>query len=227
MTGTTGKSVEVPDEVLEYMDRVKRCSKVPVCAGFGISSRAQVARFADHVDGVVIGSALVETLERGEDVRAFLGSLPMRNAIYRAASLLQVAHARNVLIAAGIRCEMRNLYLAGATGDLPMMETWPQLYVEEADERYALSILASASSASAGAPWICEECGEEPRAAVHLMLAMRPRAGRGRRAVSGPAAGRAPTGPADGIGCASPPGRLGPSPRIPLSPEGDVPASIA
>jgi tryptophan synthase alpha chain len=75
MTGTTGKSAEVPDEVLEYMDRVKRCSTVPVCAGFGIRTRAQVARFAHHVDGVVIGSALVETLERGEDVGAFLASL--------------------------------------------------------------------------------------------------------------------------------------------------------
>jgi len=75
MTGTTGKSAEVPDDVLEYMDRVKRCSKVPVCAGFGIRTRAQVARFAHHVDGVVIGSALVETLERGEDVGAFLASL--------------------------------------------------------------------------------------------------------------------------------------------------------
>jgi tryptophan synthase alpha chain len=75
MTGTTGKSAEVPDEVLEYMDRVKRLSTIPVCAGFGIRSRAQVERFAAHVDGVVVGSALVETLERGEDVRAFLGSL--------------------------------------------------------------------------------------------------------------------------------------------------------
>ncbi len=75
MTGTTGKSVEVPDEVLAYMDRVKRYSKVPVCAGFGIRSHKQVTRFAKHVDGVVVGSALVETLERGGDVRAFLGSL--------------------------------------------------------------------------------------------------------------------------------------------------------
>ena len=75
MTGTTGKSAEVPDQVLDYMDRVKRCSTIPVCAGFGIRSRAQIARFAPHVDGVVIGSALVETLERGEDVRAFLSSL--------------------------------------------------------------------------------------------------------------------------------------------------------
>jgi tryptophan synthase alpha chain len=75
MTGTTGKSAEVPDDVLAYMDRVKSRSSVPVCAGFGIRSRAQVARFAPHVDGVVVGSALVETLERGEDVGAFLGSL--------------------------------------------------------------------------------------------------------------------------------------------------------
>jgi tryptophan synthase alpha chain len=75
MTGTTGKSAEVPDAVLDYMDRVKRCSRVPVCAGFGIRSRAQVQRFASHVDGVVVGSALVEALERGGDVRAFLGSL--------------------------------------------------------------------------------------------------------------------------------------------------------
>jgi tryptophan synthase alpha chain len=75
MTGTTGKSVDVPDEVLSYMDRVKQCSPVPVCAGFGIRTREQVARFASHVDGVVVGSALVETLERGGDVGAFLESL--------------------------------------------------------------------------------------------------------------------------------------------------------
>src|SRR5260370_40954 len=75
MTGTTGNSAGVPDDVLAYMDRVKRCSTVPVCAGFGIRSRDQVARLGAHVDGVVVGSALVEALERGDDVKAFLGSL--------------------------------------------------------------------------------------------------------------------------------------------------------
>jgi tryptophan synthase alpha chain len=75
MTGTTGKSANVPADVLEYMDRVRRSSSIPVCAGFGIRSREQVRKFAPHVDGVVVGSALVETLERGDDVAAFLGSL--------------------------------------------------------------------------------------------------------------------------------------------------------
>jgi len=81
--------------------------------------------------------------------------------VYRAGSLLQVAHARNVLITAGIHCELRNQYLAGAMGDLPMIETWPELHVDDADERYALSVLARAAAASVGSPWICPACQEQ------------------------------------------------------------------
>lgn len=75
MTGTTGKNVAVPAEVLEYFDRVKEVSPFPVCAGFGIRSREQVERLGPHVDGVIVGSALVEALERGDDPGAFLSSL--------------------------------------------------------------------------------------------------------------------------------------------------------
>lgn len=75
MTGTTGKSVEVPDEVLAYLARVRAASTIPVCAGFGIRARAQVERLCAHVDGVIVGSALVEVLERGEDPVAFLEGL--------------------------------------------------------------------------------------------------------------------------------------------------------
>jgi tryptophan synthase alpha chain len=75
MTGTTGKSVAVPDEVIDYLERVRRLAPVPVCAGFGIRERAQVERLRGHVDGVVVGSALVEVLERGESPQAFLAAL--------------------------------------------------------------------------------------------------------------------------------------------------------
>lgn len=80
--------------------------------------------------------------------------------VFRAALLIQVAHARNVLLAAGIQSELRNQYLAGALGDLPMFETWPQLYVEDADEQIALQALARAAKAPTGASWTCETCGE-------------------------------------------------------------------
>jgi tryptophan synthase alpha chain len=75
MTGTTGHRVAVPEEVLGYLDRVRASSTLPVCAGFGIRSREQVARLRGHVDGVVVGSALVEALERDEDPVAWLAAL--------------------------------------------------------------------------------------------------------------------------------------------------------
>ncbi len=75
MTGTTGKNVAVPTEVMSYLDRVRTLAKVPVCAGFGIRSREQVERLSGHVDGVVVGSALVEVLERGESASDWLRAL--------------------------------------------------------------------------------------------------------------------------------------------------------
>ena len=75
MTGTTGKNVSVPTEVAAYLDHVRELSRVPVCAGFGIRSREQVELLRGHVDGVVIGSALVEVLERGEDATEWLRKL--------------------------------------------------------------------------------------------------------------------------------------------------------
>jgi tryptophan synthase alpha chain len=78
MTGTTGKNVAVPTEVTAYLDHVREISPVPVCAGFGIRSREQVELLRGHVDGVVIGSALVEVLERGEDATGWLRKLRSR-----------------------------------------------------------------------------------------------------------------------------------------------------
>jgi tryptophan synthase alpha chain len=75
MTGTTGKNVALPQEVIDYLARVRKISPIPVCAGFGIRHAEQVQRLNPHVDGVIVGSALVEVIERGEDPAAFLRSL--------------------------------------------------------------------------------------------------------------------------------------------------------
>jgi tryptophan synthase alpha chain len=75
MTGTTGRNAAVPHEVTRYLDAVSRVSKLPVCAGFGIRSRAQVEHLRGHVAGVIVGSALVEVMESGQDAGNFLRSL--------------------------------------------------------------------------------------------------------------------------------------------------------
>lgn len=80
--------------------------------------------------------------------------------VFRAPTLLQVAHARNVLTTAGIASELRNQYLAGALGDLPMFETWPQLLVEDDDESAALRALARSAALPTGPVWTCVACGE-------------------------------------------------------------------
>jgi len=75
MTGTTGRTAAVPAEVTRYLDTVSRTAKLPVCAGFGIRSRDQVEHLRGHVAGVIVGSALVEVMENGQDAAIFLSSL--------------------------------------------------------------------------------------------------------------------------------------------------------
>lgn len=77
-TGITGGSDELPTELTSYLARVKAASSLPVCAGFGVREARQVRQIGAHVDGVIVASALVEALERGDDPAAFLDSLRSR-----------------------------------------------------------------------------------------------------------------------------------------------------
>ena len=49
--------------------------ELPVCAGFGIRNAADVNSVGKHAAGAIVGSALVEVLENGDDPAAFLTSL--------------------------------------------------------------------------------------------------------------------------------------------------------
>ncbi len=75
VTGITGGAGELPDEVTGYLDRVRGLTPLPVCAGFGVRRAAQVRLLAPHADGVIVGSALVEALEQGQDPATFLAAL--------------------------------------------------------------------------------------------------------------------------------------------------------
>lgn len=73
--GTTGGATAFDTEVLDYLDRVKSVSELPVLAGFGVRERSQVDQLSGHVDGVVVGSALIDAIDRGDDPAAFLAGL--------------------------------------------------------------------------------------------------------------------------------------------------------
>ncbi len=75
ITGITGGATGLPDDLAHYLDKVTGVSHLPVCAGFGIRSGDDVASVGKHAAGAIVGSALVEILETGEDPRPFLRSL--------------------------------------------------------------------------------------------------------------------------------------------------------
>ena len=79
-TGVTGGQTEGASTMIDYLDRVRDVSPIPVLAGFGIRAPSQVSLVAPHTDGVIVGSALIEVLERGEDPIAFLRSLRVDSA---------------------------------------------------------------------------------------------------------------------------------------------------
>ncbi len=81
VTGTTGGVVGQKQVMLDYLDRVRAVSSAPVLAGFGIREAAQVNAVAPHADGVIVGSALIEVLQRGEDPIAFLRGLRDRSQV--------------------------------------------------------------------------------------------------------------------------------------------------
>ena len=73
VTGITGSSL--PPDLAVYLDQVSAVSSIPVCAGFGIRTAEDVRNVGKHAAGAIVGSALVEVLERGEDPAAYLRQL--------------------------------------------------------------------------------------------------------------------------------------------------------
>jgi tryptophan synthase alpha chain len=62
-TGVTGERATLPAELAAEVRRLRRRVGLPVAVGFGISTPEQVAAVGALADGVVVGSALVRTVE--------------------------------------------------------------------------------------------------------------------------------------------------------------------
>ncbi len=82
ITGTTGARRSVSETLEQEVRAVRAVSDVPVCVGFGVSTPEHAAQIGRFADGVVVGSALVERIERATsrdaavaDAAAFVAEL--------------------------------------------------------------------------------------------------------------------------------------------------------
>ena len=73
--GVTGGNEGLSKEVAGYLETVKASSNIPVCAGFGVRSKADVELLEPYVDGIIVGSALVEAIEQKITATDFLNTL--------------------------------------------------------------------------------------------------------------------------------------------------------
>ncbi|HYU62298.1 MAG TPA: tryptophan synthase subunit alpha [Verrucomicrobiae bacterium] len=67
VTGITGARKELPEGMPSLLAEVKRRTSLPVAAGFGISRQDHLKALRGHADAAVVGSAIVDEIERGGD----------------------------------------------------------------------------------------------------------------------------------------------------------------
>lgn len=68
VTGVTGARDALPEDLEEFVTRVRSKTDLPISVGFGISNPEMVNGVANIADGVVVGSAIVKSMDQlGDD----------------------------------------------------------------------------------------------------------------------------------------------------------------
>ena len=75
VTGLTGARRELPEGIVELLSEVKRQTTLPVAAGFGISRQDHLKQLRGKLDAAVVGSAIVDEIDRAGDGVALVREL--------------------------------------------------------------------------------------------------------------------------------------------------------
>jgi tryptophan synthase alpha chain len=67
VTGTTGSREELSPELAGLVERARATTKLPLYAGFGISTPEHARAAAELADGIVVGSRAIEVAEEGSE----------------------------------------------------------------------------------------------------------------------------------------------------------------
>jgi tryptophan synthase alpha chain len=63
-TGVTGARQQLPEDAAKLVSRLRRYTDLPLAVGFGISTSAQFEAVGKFAEAAVVGSAIVDTIER-------------------------------------------------------------------------------------------------------------------------------------------------------------------
>lgn len=66
-TGVTGGHSAPSEAIGSQVAEIRKLTDTPVCVGFGITTPEQAAEVAAHGDGVIVGSAIVRTIQENAD----------------------------------------------------------------------------------------------------------------------------------------------------------------
>jgi tryptophan synthase alpha chain len=75
VTGITGARKELPEGMTVLLAEVRKHTSLPVAAGFGISRQEHMRALRGKLDAAVVGSAIVDEVERGGDGVALVREL--------------------------------------------------------------------------------------------------------------------------------------------------------
>jgi len=80
--------------------------------------------------------------------------------VYSASNISLISIFQNILEGYGIRCWIKNEFLFAAIGEIPPIESWPLLCVDDADFEEAKRIVDEALAEKDLPIWKCDSCGE-------------------------------------------------------------------
>jgi len=84
VTGVTGARGSLPSDLAPFVERIRKNTDAPLAVGFGISTPEQVKEVSDIAEGVVVGSAIISSIdsainkspkERAATLQAFISDL--------------------------------------------------------------------------------------------------------------------------------------------------------
>jgi len=82
LTGVTGARQSLPEELEDFVRRVRKKASQPLCVGFGVSSPEQARRIARVADGVIVGSHLIRLIEEDASLSSLKDfALSLRKAL--------------------------------------------------------------------------------------------------------------------------------------------------